>query len=249
MSGQPPRTPETSTPRLDILLALHRTAQAVRADLVAILLGGGLLVSLPGYAARLLAPEGGYTADVATLVTTGRAVLAMLYLALVSWGVVARLTGRALPPRAFVHEGLRRAQPGLKVALLVGAAVVLGLTLRLFAVHGTTQGFLLQTLLLAAGLWALGALMPAVPAAVVERLGPVAALKRAAVLTAGNRDRTLILGLISGLAVAPSGVLLASLPAPHPLLQAGFELVVWGLAAILPAVVYTGLRTSEQAAS
>jgi len=249
VSGQPPRTPETSTPRLDILLALHRTAQAVRADLVAILLGGGLLVSLPGYAARLLAPEGGYTADVATLVTTGRAVLAMLYLALVSWGVVARLTGRALPPRAFVHEGLRRAQPGLKVALLVGAAVVLGLTLRLFAVHGTTQGFLLQTLLLAAGLWALGALMPAVPAAVVERLGPVAALKRAAVLTAGNRDRTLILGLISGLAVAPSGVLLASLPAPHPLLQAGFELVVWGLAAILPAVVYTGLRTSEQAAS
>ena len=104
MSGQPPRTPETSTPRLDILLALHRTAQAVRADLVAILLGGGLLVSLPGYAARLLAPEGGYTADVATLVTTGRAVLAMLYLALVSWGVVARLTGRALPDGVEVVE-------------------------------------------------------------------------------------------------------------------------------------------------
>jgi hypothetical protein len=249
VSGQQPQTPETSAPRLDILLALHRTAQAVRADMVAILLGGGLLVSLPGYAARLLAPEGGYGADVATLVTTLRAVLAMLYLALVSWGVVARLTGRALPPRAFVNEGLRRAQPGLKVALLVGAAIVLGLTLRLFAVHGTTQGFLLQTLLLAAGLWALGALMPAVPAAVVERLGPVAALKRAAVLTAGNRDRTLILGLISGLAVAPSGVLLASLPAPHPLLQAGFELIVWGLAAILPAVVYTGLRTSEHSAS
>jgi hypothetical protein len=216
--------------------------------MLAILFGGALLVSLPGYVARLLAPEGGYAADVATLVTTLRAVLAMLYLALVSWGVVARLTGRALPPHAFVGEGLRRAQPGLKVALLVGAAIVFGLTLRLFAVHGTTQGFLLQTLLLAVGLWALGALMPAVPAAVVERLGPVAALRRAAVLTAGNRDRTLILGLISGLALAPTAVLLASMPAPHPLLQAGFELIVWGLAGIVPAVVYTGLRTSEIAA-
>lgn len=248
MSGRLPRISEDETPRLDILLALHRTAHAIRADLVAIVLGGGLLVSLPGYAARALAPEGGYAADVATLVTTLRAVFAMLYVALVSWGVVARLAGRALPPRAFVQEGLRRAQPGLKVALLVGAAIVLGLTVRLFAVHGTTEGFLLQTLLLAAGLWALGALMPAVPAAVVERLGPVAALRRAAALTAGNRDRTLVLGLISGLAVAPSGVLLVSLPAPHPLLQAGFELIVWGLAAILPAVVYTGLRNSERSA-
>lgn len=232
--------------RLDILLALYRTMRAVRADLAAILLGGVLLVSLPGLAARSFAPENGYASDMATLITTLRAVLAMLYLALVSWGVVARLTGRALPPRTFVHEGLRRAQPGLKVALLVGAAVVFGLTLRLFAVHGTTQGFFLQTLLLIAALWALGALMPAVPAAVVERLGPIAALKRAAVLTQGNRDRTLILGLISGLALAPSAVLIASLPSPHPLLQAGFELIAWSLAAILPAVVYTGLRTSEQ---
>lgn len=235
-------------PRLDILLALYRTALAVRADLAAILLGGAALVCIPSLAARALAPEAGYAPDVATLVTTLRAVLAMLYLALVSWGVVARLTGRALPPRTFVHEGLSRAQPGLKVALLVGALVVLGLTLRLFAVHGTTQGFFLQTLLLALGLWALGALMPAVPAAVVERLGPVAALKRAAALTQGNRDRTLFLGLISGLALAPSAVLLASLPAPHPLLQAGFELIVWSLAAILPAVVYTGLRAPEPAA-
>jgi hypothetical protein len=233
--------------RLDVLLALHRAAHAVRADLLAILLGGALLVSLPGLAARLLAPEAGYAPDIATLVTTLRAVLAMLYLALVSWGVVARLTGRALPPRAFVQEGLRRAQPGLKVALLVGAVVVLGLTIRLFAVHGTSQGFVLQTLLLMAGLWALGALMPAVPAAVVERLGPVAALKRAAALTEGNRDRTLILGLISGLALAPTAVLLASLPSAHPLLLAAFELVAWSCAAILPAVVYAGLRSSESA--
>lgn len=233
--------------RLDVLLALYRAAQAVRADLVAILIGGALLVSLPGLAARWLAPEGGYGADVATLVTTLRAVLAMLYLALVSWGVVARLTGRALAPRAFVQEGLRRAQPGLKVALLVGAAVVMGLTLRLFAVHGTGEGFAFQTLLMIAGLWALGALMPAVPAAVVERLGPVAALRRAAALTQGNRDRTLILGLILGLALAPSAVLLATLPGPHPLLFAAFELIAWSGAAILPAVVYAGLRSGEAA--
>ena len=46
----------------------------------------------------------------------------------------------------------------------------------------------------AGALWALATLLPAVPAAVAERLGPVAALQRAAALTRGNRVR--LLGLV-----------------------------------------------------
>jgi hypothetical protein len=230
--------------RLDVKLALVRTVAALRADFTALLLGGILLVSVPSLIVDLLEPEGGYGADMATLLTTARAVLAMLFMAQVSWGVVARMGGLRLAPAAFVREGLRRAQPGLKVALLAGAAVVLGLTLLLFAQHGTPQGFVLQTLLLTLALWALCTLMPAVPVAVVERLGPVAALKRAARLTAGNRDRTLFLGLLAGLAIAPSGLIVQSL-APAPVLSALFELFAWGLAATLPAVVYAGLRVAE----
>ncbi len=235
-----------ATPRLDVVLALHRTIEAVRADFAVVLAGGLLLVSLPGLLARALAPDAGYAPDIATLVTTLRGVLAMLYMALVSWGVVARLDGRGLPPEAFVREGLRRAQPGLKVALLAGAAVVLGLTIMLFAQHGTTAGFMLRTLLLTLALWALCTLMPAVPVAVVERLGPVAALRRSARLTEGNRDRTMVLGLIAGLALAPSWVLLMGLDgAAAPWFEAVFELCASGLAATLPAVVYAGLRAVE----
>ncbi|WP_439533395.1 hypothetical protein [Polymorphobacter sp.] len=235
------QAPET---RLDVMLALYRTLAVLRANFAALLLGGVVLVSLPSLLVNMLAPEAGYSADMATVLTTARAVLAMLFMAQVSWGVVARLGGLRLAPSDLVREGLRRAQPGLKVALLAGAGIVLGLTVQLFAQHGTPQGFVLQTLLLTLALWALCTLMPAVPAAVIERLGPIAALRRAAALTAGNRDRTLLLGLLAGLAIAPSGLLIRSI-GPAPWLSAVFELFAWGLAATLPAVVYAGLRATE----
>ncbi len=232
--------------RLDILQALHRTAAALRADFAGVALGGLVLVSLPGLALDWLAPPGGWSPDMDTLATTLRVVLAMLYMALVSWGVLARLAGRPLSAPAFVREGVRRAQPGLKVALLAGAVVVIGLIIHLFARHGTTGGFMLEVALLSVALWGLCALMPVVPVALVERLGPVAALRRAAALTAGNRDRTLVIGLIAGLALAPSGVLVASLAgSAGPFAKALFDVCAWGLAGALPAVVYTGLRGAE----
>ncbi|MBB6229489.1 hypothetical protein FHS79_003692 [Polymorphobacter multimanifer] len=231
--------------RLDIGLALRQSFQALRADALGIGKGGLLLVVLPSLLVRLLAPEGGYGPDVATLVTTLRAVLAMLFVSLVSWGVVARLAGLPLPPEAFFAQGLRRAQPGLKVALLVGAAIVFGLILRLFATHGTPAGFMLQTLLLTLGLWALCTLMPAVPVAVVERLGPVDALKRAAALTAGNRDRTLLLGLLLALVIGIGALLISRATDAAPALEAAFELLAWGVAAIVPSVVYAGLRIPQ----
>lgn len=227
--------------RLDVILALRRAVQVSWLDFAALLFAGVLLVTLPGALTRRL-PE---TADWGTFTTTLRGVCAMLYVALVSWGVVARLAGEALPPRRYLSEGLARATPGVKVALLIGAAVVAGLTLQLFARHGTVEGWLLNSLLLTAALFAVTTLMPAVPAAVVERLGPLAALRRAAALTAGNRDRILALALLIGLTLAPSAALIAGIAGPDgagPWLRSIFELIAWSLAATVPAVVYALLR-------
>jgi hypothetical protein len=236
----------TPEPRLDVILALRRAVQVFWLDGVAVVLAGVLLVMLPGALTRRL-PN---TIDWGTLATTLRSVCAMLYVALVSWGVVARLGGRALPPRRYISEGLARATPGVKVALLIGAAVVVGLSIQLFARHGTVAGWLLNSLLLTAGLFAVTMLMPAVPVAVVERLGPIATLRRAAALTAGNRDRILALALLVGLTLAPSAALIAGMAGPDGTgsgtialwLRSIFELVTWSLVATVPAVVYALLR-------
>jgi len=232
-------------PRLDIVLALQATVAALRQSLSALLAGGLMLVGLPGLLIDLLAPQQGYGADTAILLITLRAVLSMLFIAQLSWAVLARLSGLQLPVRAMLGQGLARAQPGLKVALLAGAAIVTGLILKLFAQHGTTPGFLLETLLMAAGLWAMGALMPAIPAAVMEGLGPLAALRRAARLTAGNRDRTLVLGLIAGLAIVPALLLVRS---TGPVwLSALVDVYATGLVTTLAAVVYAGLIQRQAA--
>ena len=224
-------------PRLDVVLALRRAVEIVWRDLAAVVLAGVLLLTLPSVLVRQF-PAG---ADWATLATTLRGVAATVFVALVSWGVVARASGRALPPRRYLREGLGRATPGVQVALLIGAAIVAGLTLQLFARHGTVAGWLLNSMLLTAGLFALTTLLPAVPAAVVEGLRPMAALRRAAALTAGNRDRILALSLVVGLVLAPSAAIIAGLAGPGGAgvwLQTAFDLVAWSLAATVPAVVY-----------
>jgi hypothetical protein len=183
-------------------------------------------------------------ADVGTLLTILRSVLAMLYAAIVSWGVVSRLRGRALAPRDFMVEGLSRATPGVQVALVAGAAVVAGLTLHLFAQGGTLAGWLLNSLLLTAALIGVCALMPLVPVAVVERLPPLAAFRRAAALTRHNRNRILGLALVMALTLAPSAALVAGFAGPAGTWGlALFELLAWSLAATVPAVVYAGLKS------
>jgi hypothetical protein len=231
-----------SAARLDVALVLKRSGQVLAGDFVPILLGCVAMVVLPGAVARAVLPMLGDGA--VTLMTVLRGVLAMLYVALVSWGVVSRLRGRALPPAAFFREGLVRATPGLQVALLAGAGVVLLLTLRLFAQHGTLAGWLLNSLLLTGALIALCALMPLVPVAVVESLTPVAAFRRAAALTRHNRNRIFGLALVMALTLAPSAALVAGFAGPAgPWGVALFELLAWSLAATVPAVVYAGLKT------
>lgn len=245
MTGAGYREQETGPARgarLDVALVLKRTGEAFVRDFAGVVMGGIALVVLPGVIIREIAATGEW----ATLLMILRYVLAMLYVALVSWGVVSRLRGRALAPRLFWREGLARAQPGLQVALLAGAAAVVLLTIHLFAKSGTLAGWALNSLLLTAALVAICALMPLVPVAVVERLTPLAAFRRAAALTRHNRNRILGVALVLLLTLAPSAALVAGMAGPPAgWAMALFEMLAWSLAATVPAVVYAGLRGAE----
>jgi hypothetical protein len=235
------RAPNPVAARLDVALVLKRSGEVFARDFVPIMLGCVALVVIPGVASRAFEESAGD--GIATLVTVLRSVLAMLYVALVSWGVVSRLHGRALSPAAFLREGLVRATPGLQVALLAGAGIVLLLTLHLFAQAGTLAGWVLNSLLLTGGLIALCALMPLVPVAVVEHLPPVAAFRRAAALTRHNRNRILGLAIVLLLTLAPVAALTAGMAGPAGgVTLAFFDLLAWSLLATVPAVVYAGLR-------
>jgi uncharacterized membrane protein SirB2 len=229
--------------RLDIALVFKRSAEVLVRDFVPVVVGCVALVVLPGALLRWIPGDGG---GVSTLLTVLRSVLAMLYVALVSWGVVSRLRGRALRPGDFVREGLARATPGLQAALLAGAGIVLLLTVHLFARAGTLAGWMLNALLLTGALVGLCALLPLVPVAVVERLTPMAAFRRAAALTRYNRNRILGLALVLLLTLAPAGALAAGIAGPPGALTlALFDLLAWSLAATVPAVVYASLPSIE----
>jgi hypothetical protein len=230
--------------RLDVALVLKRSGEVLARDFVPIVVGCVALVVVPG---ALLRTVGGGGDGLATLLTVLRSVLAMLYVALVSWGVVSRLRGRALGPALFVREGLARATPGVQAALLAGAGIVLLLTLHLFAQAGTLAGWLLNSLLLTGALVGLCALLPLVPVAVVERLTPMAAFRRAAALTRHNRNRILGLALVLLLTLAPVAALAAGIAGPPAgLTLALFDLLAWSLVATVPAVVYAGLGPGER---
>ena len=222
------------TTRLDVALVLRRTLPALVADAGPLLGGLALLVVLPGIVTRLVAVGG----DGETLLVILRALLAMLYTAMAAPIIVARVQQRPLPLRT----ALARATPGVQSALLIGAAVVAGMTLHLFARHGSVAGWLLDSLLLSAALLGASILMPLVPVAVGEALAPVAAMRRAA-LTSGNRNIILGLALLAGLTLAPLAALAFWAPTPWgPVL---FETAAWLVAALLPAPVYAGLLDKE----
>ena len=228
----------TDAPPLDIALVLRRLLPALAADAVPLLGGLMLLVLLPGIATRL-ADTGG---EAATLLVILRALLAMVYVAGTAPIVVARARGHRLGWRS----GFVRATPGVQVALLVGALVVAGMTLHLFARHGSVAGWLLDVLLLSAVLLGASILLPLVPLAGVESLSPLAAIRRAAALTLGSRNRILALALLTGLTLAPIAALAFGFAGGGgPLAAALFEATAWLIAALVPALVYAGLLETD----
>lgn len=228
--------------RLNVALVLKRAAQALLQDAGAILLAGGLLVLVPAGLGRGFAPGSGLD----TLALTLRGVGAMVFIAIVTRGVLSRLRGKPLNMSAFLRQGLIAAQPGVQAGLVVAAAIVTGLIVQLFARHGTVAGWLLDVLLLALALLGASVLLPVIPAAVMERLGPRAAFARAAALTEGNRNRILGVVLVMALTMAPLWALANGGAGPvGDWWLALAELTGFSLAAVVPAAVYAGLSTEE----
>ena len=236
MATQRPGITDPKTRPLDVAMVLRRTLPAVFVDPVPVLGGLALLVVLPAIVTRLVVV--GNNGE--TLLVILRALLAMLYAAMVAPIIVARVHSRPIPLRAAIG----RSTPGVQAALLLGAAVVAGMTLHLFARHGSVAGWLLDSLLLTAALLGASILMPLVPVAVIEALAPMMAIRRAAALTSGNRNRILALALLAGLTLAPLAALAFWVPGFWGV--ALFEGAAWLVAALLPALVYAGLMEGER---
>lgn len=244
---------------IDILAVLRLAVIAWWRDFAPILGLGALLLTLPELVRRALGPT---LTQGATLITTLQGVCAMLFLSAVIYGVLHMFARRPLSPRAFISSGLAAAQPGLVVALILGAGAVSVRIVFLIAnsLDPMAAGFV-DGMATAAALWALATLLPAVPAAVAERLGPIAALQRAAVLTRGNRIRLLGLVAVVGMTIVPIlsvvGLLVfnraaspadvsridAALTATDPGLWIGLltDLLLAGVLACVPAAVYAAL--------
>ncbi len=196
-------------PPLDILAVLRLALFAWWREFAPIVGLGALLLTLPELIVQAAGPGIG---DSATLLLTAQGVCAMLFLSAVVYGVLHMFARKPLTPRAFMAAGLTAAQPGLVVALILGAGAVSVRIVFLVAARldPMAAGFV-DGMATAGAMWALATLLPAVPAAVAERLGPVAALERAAALTRGNRIRLLGLIVVIGTTVVPIAFLLTSL--------------------------------------
>ena len=257
----PRMTQDSPAPPIDILAVLRLALFGWWREFAPIIGLGALLVTLPALAGRLIGPIGG---EIGTLVATAQGVCAMLFLSAVGYGVLHVFARRPLAPRRFMAAGLAAAQPGLVVALILGAGLV---TVRIiFLIAGAlspiAQGFV-DGVATAVTLWAVATLLPAVPAAVAERLGPMAALERAAALTRGNRVRLLGLCCVVALAIVPiAGLvtiivfgqnaspadaqkLLTTMTAADPALWIMLlsDLLLAGVLACVPASVYAVLVT------
>ena len=240
----------------DVALALRRVFIGFWLDFAPIVLAGFAMVSLPGIALALIGNHAG-----STIVATLGGMLHVLYVVIVSNGALARLRGSPRGPSAFVREGFANSPKGLSVALLLGAGFVGVLVALLLAGVAGTAAVGVRLVVVAASFAAAVVVAPAVPLALVAPVAPLATLTRAAALTGGNRVRIATLLVIVALAIVPARVVLAAsvysvgasaatvrgidagmtLASPGLWLLALADLLAWGLAAVVPAVVFVGL--------
>lgn len=251
--------------KLDVMLALRQMVQTFWDDFGPIIVCGLVLLLLPGVVGQMLLkpadPGLPVNTGMATLVQTLNGLGTMIFVAVVSFGTLARLAGRPLDLRGYTRIGLLASQPGLLVGLVMGiAGMAVGVVYILGS--GSAVGRL-------AGIAAMGALVyatviwaTAVPAAIAERLAPVAALRRSAELTRGTRMRIFGTMLVAVLGILPALMLLTTvvfgvnsgpeavqdvmarwtLASPGMWLVQLGNLLVAALVAPLPAVIYHQLR-------
>jgi hypothetical protein len=161
-------------------------------------------------------------------------VLSALAEAIVLFGVLEDMRGRRVDISASMHVGLSRLMPVLSVALLVAFLI----------------GFSAILLILPAFI-ALTMLFVAVPACIVEQLGPVNSLKRSSRLTKGHRWK--IFGLwflvmvVSGIGdIVPGVVGLSDFSAVALILELVWGSLTGAFGAVMVAVIYHDLRVTKE---
>ena len=261
MTEHPGMTGNRGTPQLDVALALRQMVETFWHDFAPIVLLGFVMVTVPSIVQRLIGSQSG-----GTIIATFGGMLGVLYVVIVTVGTITRLTGRPLPPMAFVRTGLAASPNGLSVALLLGAALVMVMVALLLTGFGTPVGAAWSLMIVAAAFAGVVAVVPAVAAAIVERRKPFEAVARAATLTRGNRGRIAAVLVVLALAVLPARMIIVAtiygtasaaqaamidgsmtLLSPGLWLMSLFDLLAWGLAATVPAVVYLQLAPVQRA--
>ncbi|MBB4630647.1 hypothetical protein [Sphingosinicella soli] len=187
---------------LDLVAAIRLALSIFWAQFAPIIFLGLLFLTLPAVALRTLsiATEAAPDPALGTIVETLRWMLVMIFLCAVTGGVLARNRD----PRAFMKAGLRGLQPGLVVALTIGIGlmtlrIVLLLASRMLQLGQMSSLLFIVACIAAFAVWAL-----AVPAALSERLWPMAALRRAAELSKGSRWQLSALCIVIMLALTPA---------------------------------------------
>ncbi len=156
--------------------------------------------------------------------------------AMIVCGAIESLEGRPVRAGESIVRGLRRALPVSAVSLLAMLITVLGLIL--LVVPGVIAAVILSV---------------AVPACVVERLGPIESLRRSDDLTGGFRWRIFAALVAFSVATwAVNGVVGAVDPLLPGWLRFGVE-GAWtaigvGASAVLSAVIYHDLRRAKDPA-
>lgn len=255
-----PSASPSVVPHLDLGAALRLTVKCFWDDFAPIVLLGFLLLTLPSLLLHATATPAaqvdavGTTAD--TVIETFVALLAMIYVSAVNYGVMCTLAGRPLDTGTFIWAGLRAARPGLLVALVLGSMLMVALILVILFGRGSPIGWLFAIGVAVAVVLALVTWIVAIPAAVAERRMPWDALRRSAALTLGNRGRligfvgAIMLGLLPGIMLVklfgPDASFVpvsegGDLFSPAMWIEQLFWLLAQGLLATAPAVIYAQL--------
>ena len=243
-------------PRLDVALALQRIVTVFWHDFAPIVVLGFVMSTIPQV---LLALVGSHSGSTITAMFGG--MLRVLYVVIVTHGTLARLNRHPLGAQTFVRAGIAASPQGLSVALLLGAAVVVLLVGLLLAGLAGPLALVVQSAVLVTGFAAAVVVAPAVPVALVERLTPLPALARAAMLTRGSRGGVAVVLAVFVLTVIPARMVIAAsvygvwatpdhvaavdaamtVFSPGLWLLALFDLLAWAVGAVMPGVVYAGL--------
>jgi hypothetical protein len=188
-----------------------------------LLLEGQTTGEAPGRAAVLL-----FTAVIVSLV------LSALSQAIVLFGAFEDMRGRPVDLFASLKVGLARFFPVIGVALLVGLLTMLAAILLLF------PAFIVMTMLFVA-----------MPACIVEQLGPVKSLGRSSALTKGYRWKIFGLWLAVMLLTGVGSGMLGGISYATGPIVAGLLKLIWGALAgafnaIMVVVAYHDLRVVKE---